>query len=60
MRHVGNDVVEEGEIDERLFFAVLEKLVLVMDLIRLDRFLDSLKSLVRTVAELPTMVPDSF
>ncbi|KAL3744310.1 hypothetical protein ACJRO7_013555 [Eucalyptus globulus] len=59
-RGVGNDGVEEGEIDERLFFAVLEKLVLVMDLIHLDRFPDSLKSLVHTVAELPTMVPDSF
>ncbi|KAK3435758.1 hypothetical protein EUGRSUZ_C00460 [Eucalyptus grandis] len=60
LRGVGNDGFEEGEIDERLFFAVLEKLVLVMDLIHLDRFPDSLKSLVHTVAELPTMVPDSF
>ncbi|KAK3435615.1 hypothetical protein EUGRSUZ_C00337 [Eucalyptus grandis] len=31
-----------------------------MDLIHLDIFLDSLRSLVCTVAELPTMVPDSF
>ncbi|KAI6687288.1 hypothetical protein NL676_024116 [Syzygium grande] len=60
LSHVGNEDVEETEIDVRLFFDVLEKLVLVMDLIHLDRFPDSLKSLVHTVAELPTMVPDSF
>ncbi|KAK3435894.1 hypothetical protein EUGRSUZ_C00332 [Eucalyptus grandis] len=29
LRGVGNDGFEEGEIDERLFFAVLEKLVLI-------------------------------
>ncbi|XP_048133845.1 condensin-2 complex subunit D3 isoform X2 [Rhodamnia argentea] len=58
--HIGTDYVEESEVDERLFFAVLEKLVLVMDLLHLDRFPDSLKSLVHTVAELPLMVPDSF
>ncbi|KAI3407688.1 Cnd1 domain-containing protein [Psidium guajava] len=60
LHHIRNDGVEQSEIDERFFFTVLEKLVLVMDLIHLDRFPDSLKSLVHTVAELPIMVPDSF
>lgn len=46
---------EESEFDVRVLFSVLEKLELVMDLIHLDRFPDSLKSLVQTVAEIPVM-----
>lgn len=44
---------EESEFVMRALFPVLEKLQLVMGLIHLDRFPDSLKSLVQTVAEIP-------
>ena len=52
--------VDEGESGESEFdvgkvFSVLEKLELVMGLIHLDRFPDSLKSLVQTVVEIPVM-----
>lgn len=44
---------EESEFDARALFSVLQRLQLVMGLIHLDRFPDSLKSLVQTVAEIP-------
>lgn len=44
---------DESEFDVRVLFSVLERLQLVMGLIHLDRFPDSLKSLVQTVAEIP-------
>ncbi|XP_050372947.1 uncharacterized protein LOC126790663 [Argentina anserina] len=46
---------EEREFDVRVLFCVLEKLILVMDLVHLDRFPDSLKALVHTAAEIPAM-----
>ncbi|KAM0962714.1 uncharacterized protein LOC126606320 [Malus sylvestris] len=46
---------EEREFDIRVLFTVLERLELVIGLIHLDRFPDSLKSLVQTVAEIPVM-----
>ncbi|KAL5541868.1 hypothetical protein UlMin_009578 [Ulmus minor] len=46
---------EEGEFDLRVLFSVLERLQRVMGLIHLDRFPDSLKSLVQTVAEIPVI-----
>ncbi|XP_004298132.1 PREDICTED: condensin-2 complex subunit D3 [Fragaria vesca subsp. vesca] len=46
---------EEREFDVRVLFSVLEKLELVMDFVHLERFPDSLKSLVQTVAEIPGM-----
>ena len=39
----------------RMLFSVLERLQLVMGLVHLDRFPDSLKSLVQTVAKIPAM-----
>ncbi|KAJ9700006.1 hypothetical protein PVL29_005713 [Vitis rotundifolia] len=50
--------VDDGdgsEFDVRMVFSVLERLQLVLGLIHLDRFPDSLKSLVQTVAEIPAM-----
>ncbi|KAK9289109.1 hypothetical protein L1049_017582 [Liquidambar formosana] len=44
---------EESEFDVRELFCVLERLELVPSLIHLDRFPDSLKSLIQTVAEIP-------
>ncbi|KAL6343915.1 hypothetical protein AAG906_027687 [Vitis piasezkii] len=49
------DGSEESEFDVRMLFSVLERLQLVLGLIHLDRFPDSLKSLVQTVAEIPAM-----
>ena len=46
---------EESEFDVGKLFSVLEKLESVMGLIHLDRFPDSLKSLVQTVVEIPVM-----
>jgi len=46
---------EESEFDVGDLFPVLERLELVMGLIHLDRFPDSLKSLVQTVVEIPVM-----
>ncbi|XP_015899874.3 uncharacterized protein LOC107433135 [Ziziphus jujuba] len=46
---------EESEFVMRALFPVLEKLQLVTGLIHLDRFPDSLKSLVQTVAEIPVI-----
>lgn len=47
--------VEESEFDVRSLFPMLERLELVMGLIHLDRFPDSLKSLVQTMTEIPVM-----
>ncbi|KAK3004021.1 hypothetical protein RJ639_019419 [Escallonia herrerae] len=53
-RNAVNDETEErGEFDVRVLFSVLERLKLVLGVIHLDRFPDSLKSLVQTVAEIP-------
>ncbi|KAI9077591.1 hypothetical protein K1719_040428 [Acacia pycnantha] len=46
---------EDCKFDARALLTVLEKLVLVMDLIHLDRFPDSLKSLVQTMADVPVL-----
>ncbi|CAL5395681.1 unnamed protein product [Camellia sinensis] len=46
---------EENQFDVRVFFSVLERLELVLGLVHLDRFPDSLKSLIQTVAEIPVM-----
>ncbi|XP_027119793.1 condensin-2 complex subunit CAP-D3 [Coffea arabica] len=46
---------EEGVIEARVFFSVLERLELVLGLVHLDRFPDSLRSLVQTVAEIPVV-----
>ncbi|GMN62398.1 hypothetical protein TIFTF001_031479 [Ficus carica] len=53
--HGGDHEGEESEFDVRVLFSVLERLELAMKLIHLDRFPDSLKSLVQTVAEIPVM-----
>lgn len=50
-----DDEGEDCEFDVRALLPVLEKLVLVMGLIHLDRFPDSLKSLVQTMAEVPVL-----
>ncbi|EXB74769.1 hypothetical protein L484_023511 [Morus notabilis] len=54
-RQEGDHDGEDSELDTRVLFTVLERLELVMKLIHLDRFPDSLKSLVQTVAEIPVM-----
>ncbi|KAF2289167.1 hypothetical protein GH714_029203 [Hevea brasiliensis] len=46
---------ESEFFDVRMLFSVLEKLDLVLDLIHLNRFPDSLKSLVHTVVEIPVL-----
>lgn len=46
---------EESEFDARVLFSVLKRLEKVMNLIHLDRFPDSLKSLIQTMAEIPVM-----
>ncbi|GMH08305.1 hypothetical protein Nepgr_010145 [Nepenthes gracilis] len=46
---------EKNELDVRLLFNVLDRLGLVMGLLHLERFPDSLKSLVQTVAEIPVL-----
>ncbi|KAI4345407.1 hypothetical protein L6164_012535 [Bauhinia variegata] len=63
-RNVGNaesedDVGEEGEFDMRDLFAVIEMLALMLGLVHLDRFPDSLKLLVQTMAELPVFALES-
>lgn len=40
----------------RVFLGVLERLVFVLDLIHLNRFPESLKSLVQTAVEIPVLV----
>ncbi|KAM7258160.1 hypothetical protein ACFE04_013901 [Oxalis oulophora] len=46
---------DDGEFDIKEFFYVFEKLVIVLDLIHLDRFPDSLKSLIQTVVDVSVM-----
>ncbi|PSS01509.1 Condensin-2 complex subunit like [Actinidia chinensis var. chinensis] len=46
---------EERRFDVRDLFPVLERLELVLGLVHLDRFPDSLKSLIQTVGEIPVM-----
>ncbi|GAB2211101.1 hypothetical protein Droror1_Dr00016392 [Drosera rotundifolia] len=63
MRRVSGGLEEEEEeegggvieFDISLFFDVMERLELVLDLVHLCRFPDSLKSLVHTVAEIPVL-----
>ncbi|XP_027338304.1 condensin-2 complex subunit D3 [Abrus precatorius] len=54
-----DDHFGDTESDVRVLLRVLEKLVLVMGLIHLDRFPEILKSLVQTVVELPVMALES-
>ncbi|XP_059648060.1 uncharacterized protein LOC132294275 [Cornus florida] len=49
------DENEGRPFDVRELSPLLERLELVLGLIHLDRFLDSLKSLIQTVAEIPVM-----
>ncbi|PON80371.1 Condensin subunit 1/Condensin-2 complex subunit D [Parasponia andersonii] len=51
----GEHESEESEFDARVLFSVLKSLEKVMNLIHLDRFPDSLKSLIQTMAEIPVM-----
>ncbi|CAL0301613.1 unnamed protein product [Lupinus luteus] len=53
-----NDDVEGVYVDFRVLILVLEKLVIVMGLIHLDRFPESLKSLVQTMCEIPVAALD--
>ncbi|XP_024978621.1 condensin-2 complex subunit D3 [Cynara cardunculus var. scolymus] len=64
-KNKGNSV-EAGESDReaikfdiRALFPVLERLHLVLGLIHLDRFPDSLKALVQTMAEIPVLALES-
>lgn len=60
MKNAQNDDGFEGsEVDVRVLLLVLEKLVLVMGLIHLDRFPESVKSLVQTMSEVPVTALDS-
>ncbi|KAK7289931.1 hypothetical protein RIF29_03976 [Crotalaria pallida] len=54
-----NDDAGGNAVDFRVLLLVLEKLVAVMGLIHLDRFPESLKSLVNTMCEIPVMALDS-
>lgn len=56
---VGEAEREASEFDIRALFPVLERLHLVLGLIHLDRFPDSLKALVQTMAEIPVMALES-
>ncbi|XP_052189490.1 uncharacterized protein LOC127799472 isoform X2 [Diospyros lotus] len=49
------DGSEERQFDVRFLFSVLERLVLVLGLVHLDRFPDCLNSLIQSVAELPAI-----
>ncbi|GFQ05906.1 condensin-2 complex subunit d3 [Phtheirospermum japonicum] len=51
-RDFTENTVEEGGFDVKDLFLLLEKLVMVMDLVHLDRFPDCLKALVQTVCEI--------
>ncbi|XP_061370588.1 uncharacterized protein LOC133313254 [Gastrolobium bilobum] len=50
-----NDDSANTQLDFRVFLPLLEKLVQVMGLIHLDRFPESLKSLVQTISEIPVL-----
>ncbi|KAJ9537063.1 LOW QUALITY PROTEIN: hypothetical protein OSB04_029796 [Centaurea solstitialis] len=56
---VGETEREAREFDVRALFPVLERLHLVLGLIHLDRFPDSLKALVQTMAEIPVISLES-
>ncbi|KAL4565790.1 hypothetical protein LXL04_029896 [Taraxacum kok-saghyz] len=66
-KNTSKNVEEEGEeerepvreFDVRALFPVLERLHLVLGLIHLGRFPDSLKGLVQTVAEIPVTALDT-
>lgn len=49
------DETEEGGFDAKLVFRVLERLGSVLGFVHLDRFPDSLKSLVQAVSEIPLL-----
>ncbi|KAL6970282.1 hypothetical protein U1Q18_029982 [Sarracenia purpurea var. burkii] len=49
------DQGDGSHIDIRVLFSILERLELVLGLVHLDRFPDSLKSLIETVAEIPLL-----
>ncbi|XP_043722589.1 condensin-2 complex subunit D3 [Telopea speciosissima] len=55
----GGDDENNENVQNRLF-AVLEKLESVMGRIHLDRFPESLKSLIQTVAQIPVMALESY
>ncbi|KAG6756965.1 hypothetical protein POTOM_037264 [Populus tomentosa] len=48
----GGEGEGEGFFDVRVFLCVIERLVFVLDLIHLNRFPDSLKSLIQTIVEI--------
>nr|VDD60697.1 unnamed protein product [Brassica oleracea] len=52
------DETEEGGFDAKLVFRVLERLGSVLGFVHLDRFPDSLKSLVQTVSEIPLLAAE--
>ncbi|KAJ8766260.1 hypothetical protein K2173_022319 [Erythroxylum novogranatense] len=54
----GDDLgnLESEGFDVRMFFNVLEKLGMVLDLVHLNRFPDCLKSLVHTVVDIPVAI----
>lgn len=54
-RAVDRENEEESGFDICILFNMFERLELVLILIHLDRFLDSLKSLIQTVAEMPVL-----
>ncbi|KAJ6430909.1 hypothetical protein OIU84_018420 [Salix udensis] len=49
---------DEVFFDARVFLCVIERLVFVLDLIHLNRFPDSLKSLVQTIVEILVLATD--
>ena len=51
----GSGEREENKLDIKLVFTVLDKLVLVLGLVHLSRFPDSLKSLVQTMSDIPVL-----
>lgn len=46
---------DDGELDARVLYPVLERLEILMSVIHLDRFPDSLKSLIETVIDIPVL-----
>ncbi|KAJ4834078.1 hypothetical protein Tsubulata_016276 [Turnera subulata] len=55
----GSGGKNEG-LDVRVFFRVIEKLAAVLDLVHLDRFPDSLRSLVQTIVEIPVTASEAW
>ncbi|XP_022722411.1 condensin-2 complex subunit D3 [Durio zibethinus] len=56
----GNSEEESDSLDIKEVFFMLEMLVSVVGLIHLDRFPDSLKSLIQTIGEIPLMAMEKF